>query len=74
MCFKYRYAIKSLVKRATTAITNITKENAEYFELKHRARNMERSIDDWGQYFENVRAKLQVIAKYFKEKEMNEMK
>mmetsp|Transcript_22063 Transcript_22063/g.19630 ORF Transcript_22063/g.19630 Transcript_22063/m.19630 type:complete len:181 (+) Transcript_22063:609-1151(+) len=39
------YAIKSLIKRTSISINNMTKENSEYFELKHRANDMERSLD-----------------------------
>ncbi|CAI2364337.1 unnamed protein product [Moneuplotes crassus] len=60
--------LKSLIKRAAIAVENITKENSEYFELKHRAKDMKRSIDDCKRYFNNLHQKLEVVSKYFKEK------
>jgi len=57
------------VKRASLAVKNITIENVNYYELRHRSNALERSLEGWSQYFEKCSEKLQVMAKYFKEKE-----
>lgn len=50
----------------------MTRENAEYFALKHRAEDIQRSIEDCANYYGNIHTKLKIIAKYIKEKESSQ--
>ena len=59
--------LKLFVKRATRVCAQMTRENAEYFELHHKVYENQMTIEDLTIKYQKVQQKLELIAKFIKD-------
>ena len=58
--------IRMLIKRANVWVVGITKENTDIGEISYHVKDMERSLNDFSSYYQNINKKMKKVTKYIK--------